>query len=100
MSKAVLLYISLLLPVLTTSIAHGVFEPPKNPNSAKACAICHYRWIDIFFEGNVTTSFLRSTDAIMLCNECHGLDALFRFKYYHKVDERIGEKDMVILERR
>ncbi len=23
--------------------------PPKNPNSAKACAICHYRWIDTFF---------------------------------------------------
>ncbi len=24
-------------------------EAPRNPNSAKECAICHYRWIDTFF---------------------------------------------------
>ena len=24
-------------------------EPPRNPSSAKECAICHYRWIDTFF---------------------------------------------------
>jgi len=29
--------------------AETTIQPPKNPNSAKACAICHYRWIDTFF---------------------------------------------------
>ena len=24
-------------------------DAPRNPNSAKECAICHYRWIDKFF---------------------------------------------------
>ena len=29
--------------------AQTTLEPPSNPNSAKACAICHYRWVDTFF---------------------------------------------------
>ena len=39
--------ILLLLSLSSNSAAR--IETPSNPNSAKACAICHYRWIDTFF---------------------------------------------------
>ena len=29
--------------------AFAAVETPRNPNSAKDCAICHYHWIDTFF---------------------------------------------------
>lgn len=34
-------------------------------------------------EGDARSSFLRNTSDSMLCANCHGLDALFRYKYYH-----------------
>jgi predicted CXXCH cytochrome family protein len=46
--------INLLILVLLTfsSTADAVVEAPRNPDSAKECAICHYRWIDTFFVDN------------------------------------------------
>ena len=44
----ILIIVALLLHFkLSDAQVNGV--PPKNPNSAKACAICYYRWIDTFF---------------------------------------------------
>jgi hypothetical protein len=40
-------------------------------------------------EGTATNSFLRMQTYSLLCIDCHGLDALFRFKYYHNPEERI-----------
>ncbi len=35
--------------LLLPNISFAGVKTPKNPNSAKGCAICHYRWIDTFF---------------------------------------------------
>lgn len=40
-------------------------------------------------EGSASTSFLRMQTYSLLCIDCHGLDALFRFKYYHDPDDRV-----------
>ncbi len=34
-------------------------------------------------EGDSRTSFLRNNSDFSLCTNCHGLDALFRYKYFH-----------------
>ena len=39
-------------------------------------------------EGNATNSFLRSRSSIRPCKDCHGADSLFRYKYFHKAEER------------
>ncbi|MCF6248769.1 MAG: cytochrome c3 family protein [Desulfobacula sp.] len=35
--------------ILFFNTVYADSSPPKNPNSAKGCALCHYRWIDTFF---------------------------------------------------
>jgi predicted CXXCH cytochrome family protein len=50
--------------------------PPKNPNSAKACAICHYRWIDTFFvEGRGSDLVDYTAEKVVasaaMCFSCH-----------------------------
>ena len=39
-------------------------------------------------EGNATTSFLRSRSSILKCKDCHSIDALFRFKFFHDPSKR------------
>ncbi len=46
-------------------------------------------------EGNATNSFLRPGVHNKLCKDCHGLDALFRYKYFHKASERKKIKPVV-----
>ncbi len=43
-------------------------------------------------EGDATNSFLRARLEDMLCKDCHGDDALYRFKYYHKKSARLSAK--------
>jgi predicted CXXCH cytochrome family protein len=96
MRKVVLLYISLLLPVLTTSIAYGAFEAPKNPNSGKGCAICHYRWIDTFFEYKKGSDLVKYESEkvvalVEMCFSCHDgsvVDSRARAAndHMHKID--------------
>jgi len=45
MKKAIyrILFIVALVIPFNLSYAETTITPPKNPNSAKACAICHYR---------------------------------------------------------
>ena len=49
---------------------------PKNPKSAKGCAICHYRWIDTFFiEGKGTDLVPYNSEKQAatkeMCYSCH-----------------------------
>ncbi|MBA4369912.1 MAG: hypothetical protein C0403_19970 [Desulfobacterium sp.] len=63
-----------------------------------SCPSCHavHQWNPSVFEkgkgvkveGDATNSFLRDKLEDMLCKDCHGDDALFRFKYYHKATAR------------
>jgi len=51
-------------------------EPPRNPNSAKGCAICHYRWVDTFFiEGKdsdlVAYTAQKFAATPEMCMSCH-----------------------------
>ena len=34
-------------------------------------------------EGDARSSFLRNASDFILCADCHGMDALFRYKYFH-----------------
>ncbi|MBU0945737.1 MAG: cytochrome c3 family protein [Proteobacteria bacterium] len=63
-----------------------------------SCASCHdvHRWDPKVsragtgenMEGRATNSFLRMQTYKLMCIDCHGLDALFRFKYYHNSKQR------------
>ncbi len=63
-----------------------------------ACASCHdvHQWdpkqpvpgTGNNLEGKATTSFLRMQTYNMIYKDCHGLDSLFRFKYYHDARKR------------
>ena len=45
--KGLLIWVVIaMLMGLNSAIAQTNLEPPRNPNSAKACAICHFRWVD------------------------------------------------------
>ena len=57
-------------------IANAEVQPPKNPNSAKACAICHYRWMDTFFiEGKGSELVDYTSEKVVaspgMCFSCH-----------------------------
>ncbi|MDH4029132.1 MAG: cytochrome c3 family protein, partial [Nitrospirota bacterium] len=64
-----------------------------------SCPSCHnaHQWSPLTkekghnknMEGNATNSFLRNVSYNNICIDCHGLDALFRYKYYHDPEERI-----------
>ena len=67
-------FIILWLPLASESF--GAVEGAKNPNSAKACAICHYRWVDTFFvEGKGTDLVEYQSEKVVakpeMCFSCH-----------------------------
>ena len=57
--------------------AHSfAIEAPRNPDSAKECAICHYRWIDTFFvDGTGSDLVDYAADKVVakpeICFSCH-----------------------------
>jgi cytochrome c5 len=67
-----------------------------------SCPSCHnaHQWSSRIkekgpyrnLEGNATNSFLRNVSFDNVCIDCHGLDALFRFKYFHDLDNRVEER--------
>ncbi len=78
-------------------VVAATVEAPKNPNSAKGCAICHYRWIDTFFvEGKGTPLVPYQSEKVVaseqMCFSCHdgsvrdSRDKLSR-KTGHKIDQ-------------
>ncbi len=66
-----------------------------------SCASCHnvHQWSEQSFtetraagvEGNATNSFLRSLLHNNVCRECHGIEALYRFKFFHKLNKRMNK---------
>jgi len=84
-----ILLIAALVLIFKLSAAQMNVAPPKNPNSAKACAICHYRWIDTFFvEGRGTDLVDYTAEKVVatpdMCFSCHdGSIEDSRAKAYH-----------------
>jgi len=76
------------------SDAQMIAAPPKNPNSAKACAICHYRWIDTFFvdgRGSDLVDYTAEKVAASpeMCFSCHdGSVADSRARAYHTAQHK------------
>jgi predicted CXXCH cytochrome family protein len=73
-NKYILFFITCLLFAIITPVA--AVEPPRNPNSAKGCAICHYRWIDTFFiEGKGSELVAYASKKVVatpeMCFSCH-----------------------------
>ncbi|MBI5408487.1 MAG: hypothetical protein HZA14_03885 [Nitrospirae bacterium] len=71
-----------------------------------SCPTCHnaHQWSPLLkdkgkyvtLEGNVTNSFLRNVSYDNICIDCHGFDALFRYKYFHDPEERVETpQDMI-----
>jgi len=63
-------------PIFLGNLSYAQVEPPRNPNSAKSCAICHYRWIDIFFiEGRGSDLVDYTAEKMVatpeMCFSCH-----------------------------
>jgi predicted CXXCH cytochrome family protein len=69
-------------------------EEGKVANSGViSCPTCHnpHRWDALGMdegpgenvEGSARNSFLRNRSKLALCSNCHGMDALFRYKYFH-----------------
>ena len=59
-----------------SSLALAQVQAPSNPNSAKSCAICHFRWIDTFFiEGRgsdlVDYTAEKAVATAEMCFSCH-----------------------------
>ncbi|UCH82031.1 MAG: cytochrome c3 family protein [Nitrospiraceae bacterium] len=71
-----------------------------------SCPTCHdaHRWSPLTeekgenrnIEGDTTNSFLRNVSYNNICIDCHGLDALFRYKYFHDPEERVEPLSPVI----
>ena len=87
-----LIFAALFLANLSSAEA----QAPSNPNSAKACAICHYRWIDTFFVEGKGTDLVsyQSEKAVAtaeMCHSCHdGSVQDSRHKANKNVTHKIG----------
>jgi predicted CXXCH cytochrome family protein len=106
MIRLLLLLFSLLLNGILLFHSQGLAaEAPRNPNSAKECAICHYRWIDTFFIDGKGTDLVpyQETKVVAepgICFSCHdGSVADSRGKVYNDHRHPINKpppKDMLI----
>jgi hypothetical protein len=71
----------------------------RSPNGIISCPTCHnpHQWQAVTAapgngrreEGDARSSFLRNPSDYILCADCHGLDALFRYKYFHADSSRL-----------
>ena len=71
-----------------------------------SCPTCHnaHQWSPLVrqkgtgknLEGKATDSFLRNVSYDNICIDCHGLDALFRYKYFHNPKERVETKGALV----
>ena len=67
-----------------------------------SCPTCHnpHKWSALSdatgpgknLEGDVRNSFLRNKSDLSLCSNCHGMDALFRYKYFHGESSRVKHR--------
>ena len=74
--KLQIAYLPVILLILLSGISYAEIEPPRNPDSAKECAICHYRWIDTFFvDGKGSDLVEYQSEKVVakpeICFSCH-----------------------------
>jgi predicted CXXCH cytochrome family protein len=70
------LILFIILSLLPATISLAAVKSTKNPNSAKACAICHFRWVDTFFvEGKGSDLVAYQSEKVVakpeMCLSCH-----------------------------
>jgi hypothetical protein len=68
-----------------------------------SCASCHnaHQWqrdlksngTGVEIEGSALNSFLRASSLHLMCKDCHGPEALFKYLYFHDPTKRTGKKD-------
>jgi predicted CXXCH cytochrome family protein len=79
-----------------SNLARAQVQAPSNPNSAKSCAICHFRWIDTFFiEGRgsdlVDYTAEKAVATAEMCFSCHdGSIADSRARAYETAQHKIN----------
>lgn len=71
----------------------------RTPSGLITCPTCHdpHQWRANKAEegpgkneeGDAMSSFLRNVSDYGLCTDCHGLDAIFRYKYFHGESSRV-----------
>lgn len=76
MKRLTCISVAFALNLLLALPAAATVELPKNPNSSKDCAICHFRWIDTFFvEGRGTDLVPCQKEKVVasrkMCLSCH-----------------------------
>ena len=76
MKRIIYIYIFLIFLLSPAFTAPALGQDQSNPNSAKACAICHYRWIETFFvEGRGTDLVDYQSEKVVatpdMCFSCH-----------------------------
>lgn len=90
-------FLLLWLPLLSLQAAEpDGHQMPRNPSSAKECAICHYRWVDTFFvDGRGTDLAPLQTEPVVgtseMCFSCHDGSVLdSRWAFEKERGHRIG----------
>lgn len=84
-----------------TSLPVFTLEGARTTSGVVTCPTCHnvHQWKPGSEEGpgkneegDARSSFLRGTSDFSLCADCHGLDSLFRYKYFHGESSRRKHK--------
>jgi cytochrome c553 len=73
----------------------------KLPAGNISCPSCHdvHQWNPglnakgdgIRLEGSALNSFLRASSLELMCSDCHGPDALFKYLYFHDPEKRTAK---------
>ena len=74
--KCCLQWLCVIVLIGASNLALAQVQAPTNPNSAKSCAICHFRWIDTFFIDGRGSDFVDYTAEKVvataeMCFSCH-----------------------------
>jgi len=89
-------WLFLIVLIGISNISHAQVQAPRNPNSAKSCAICHYRWVDTFFiEGRGSDLVDYTAEKLVatpeMCFSCHdGSIADSRARAYNTPQHKTG----------
>ena len=86
---------------------HDTSGEPVNVGSI-SCPSCHnvHQWDPqsptkgkgVNLEGNATNSFLRTRSPLIMCKDCHGFEALVKFKFFHEPTMRTTKGSGDLLE--
>ena len=76
MKKVTYIHTFLIFLISLAFSGQALGQDQSNPNSAKACAICHYRWVETFFvEGRGTDLVEYQSEKVVatpdMCFSCH-----------------------------